>query len=294
MSGAAGAVEDRFVGVADGLKLHVRDWRPKTPRGAPVVCLPGLARTLEDFVALAERLSAEGRRVVAISARGRGLSDRDPDPARYQLKIETDDALAVLTALAIDRAHVLGTSRGGLQAMMIGALKPAALASVVLNDIGPVVENDGLTRIRDGLADASIPASFAEAARAIRERNEKRFPALGEADYDRWARRAWRMTDDGLEPASDPALLRIFDGLDLNVPSPPIWPLFGTLKAKPLMVVRGEHSDILSAGTLALVLARRAATVWTTPGQGHAPLLDDEPTMAAVAAFLDEADASSA
>lgn len=291
MSDVAVAVEDRFVGVADGLKLHVRDWRPETPRGAPVVCLPGLARTLEDFSALAERLAGDGRRVVAISARGRGLSDRDPDPARYQLKTETDDTLAVLTALSIDRAHVLGTSRGGLQAMMIGALKPAVLASVVLNDIGPVVENDGLKRIRDGLADASVPASFAEAARAIRARNEERFPALGEADYDRWARRAWRKTDDGLEPASDPALLHIFDGLDLDAPSPPIWPLFDTLAKTPLMVVRGEHSDILSAETLALVLARRAATVWTTPGQGHAPLLDDEPTLAAIAAFLDDADA---
>lgn len=288
------AVEDRFVGVADGLKLHVREWTPDTPRGAPVVCLPGLARTLDDFSALAERLSAEGRRVIAISARGRGLSDRDPDPSRYQLKIETDDALAALAALAIDRAHIVGTSRGGLQAMMIGALKPAVLASVVLNDIGPVVENDGLKRIRDGLADASVPSGFAEAARAIARRNEERFPALGEADYDRWARRAWRKTDNGLEPASDPALLRIFDGLDLDAPSPPIWPLFDTLASTSLMVVRGEHSDILSAETLALVLARRAATVWTTPGQGHAPLLDDEPTMAAVEAFLDDADALAA
>ena len=291
MNGEAALVEDRFVGVADGLKLHVREWLPGTPRGATVVCLPGLARTLEDFSALAERLAGEGRRVVAISARGRGLSDCDPDPSRYQLKTETDDTLAVLTALSIDRAHVLGTSRGGLQAMMIGALKPAALASVVLNDIGPVVENDGLKRIRDALADTSIPASFAEAAKAIRARNEERFPALDEADYDRWARRAWRKTEAGLEPASDPALLRIFDGLDLDAPSPPIWPLFDTLAKTPLMMVRGEHSDIFSAETLALVLARRAATVWTTPGQGHAPLLDDEPTMAAIAAFLDDADA---
>lgn len=290
MNQADVAPEDRFVAVPDGLTLHLRDWRPANPRGAPVLCLPGLARTLEDFVPLAERLANDGRRVVALSARGRGLSDRDPDPSRYQLKTETEDALAVLDALAITRAHVVGTSRGGLQAMMIGALEPAVLVSVVLNDIGPIVENEGLKRIRDALADEAAPASFAEAARAIRARNEARFPALDDADYDRWARRAWREDETGLEPTCDPALLRVFDAIDLDAPPSPIWPLFDTLAKALLMVVRGEHSDILSPATLALMLARRAVTVWTTPGQGHAPLLDDEPTIEAIASFLDEAD----
>jgi len=284
---AAAAIEDLFVPVADGLTLHVRDHRPAGSRGAPVVCLPGMSRTLEDFDALAVRLAADGRRTVSISARGRGLSDRDPDPSRYQLKIEAEDALLVLDRLEIERAHVIGTSRGGLQAMMIGALRPAALRSVVLNDIGPVVETDGLRRIRDSLADVASPVDFAEAAAGLAKRHGERFPALRHDDFEHWARRAWRETPEGLEPASDPALLSIFDGIDLDQPGPPIWPLFDTLAGAPLMVVRGEFSDILSEETVALMKARRPVSVVVTAGQGHAPLLDDEPTLAAIAAFLD-------
>ena len=286
----APAPRDAFVSVADGLKLHLRDWRPENPRGAPVLCLPGLARTLDDFVSLAEHLSSGGRRVIALSARGRGLSDRDSDPARYQLKIESEDALAVLEQLGIAGAHVIGTSRGGLQAMMIGALRPDVLRSVVLNDSGPIVENEGLKRIRDALSDQPIPLDYPEAARQIAARNAQRFPALSEADYDRWARRAWRETDDGLVSTCDSALQKIFDGIDLDAPSAPIWPLFDALAKVPLMVVRGEFSDILSESTVSEIVARRPATLWTTPGQGHAPLLDDGPTMAAIAEFLDAVD----
>lgn len=286
----APAPRDAFVAVSDGLKLYLRDWRPENPRGAPVLCLPGLARTLDDFVSLAEHLSSGGRRVVALSARGRGLSDRDPDPARYQLKIESEDVLAVLDQFGVAGAHVIGTSRGGLQAMMIGAMRPDVLRSVVLNDIGPIVENEGLKRIRDALSDQATPSDYAEAAQRIAARNAERFPALSEADYDRWARRAWRETDDGLVPTCDPALLKIFDGLDLDAPSALIWPLFDALAKVPLMVVRGEFSDILSESTVSEMVARRPATVWTTPGQGHAPLLDDAPTMAAIAEFLDAVD----
>lgn len=291
MSSAKVTVEDSFVAVPDGLKLHLRDWWPPEPRGAPVVCLPGLARTLEDFTTLAERLSAAGRRVVAISARGRGLSDRDPDPKRYQLKIESEDALAVLETLGIGRAHVIGTSRGGLQAMMIAALKPAVLRSVVLNDIGPVVEAEGLKRIHQALSRARTPADLADGARRIARFNEERFPALTADDYDRWAARSWTVTPEGLVPTCDPALVGIFDGIDLDKPSPPIWPLFDALGHTPLMVVRGECSDLFSVETVEQMAARRdAMTTFTTPGQGHAPLLDDEPTMSAIAAFLDGVD----
>ncbi|MFC3693863.1 alpha/beta fold hydrolase [Chenggangzhangella methanolivorans] len=290
MTDSVVSTEDRFVTVPDGLKLHVRDWRPAAHRGAPVVCLPGLARTLDDFVLLAERLSAQGRRVIAISARGRGLSERDPDPARYQLKTESEDVLATLDAIGVDAAHVVGTSRGGLHAMTIAALRPSALRSVVLNDIGPVVETEGLKRIREGLARHQAPRDFAHGARLLAMAYAERFPALTAQDFDRWARRAWRSAPTGLEPACDPALMRIFEGVDLDRPTPAIWPVFDLLAGVPLMVVRGEHSDILSAETVRAMTERRPLTVVTTPGQGHAPLLEDEPTMSAIARFLDEAD----
>jgi pimeloyl-ACP methyl ester carboxylesterase len=285
-----------MVGVTDGLRLHVRDWRPVDAHGAAVVCLPGFARTLEDFGELAEHLSSEPggeRRVVAISARGRGLSDRDPDPTRYQVSVEAADALSALDALSIAEALMVGTSRGGLQAMTIAALRPGALKAVVLNDIGPMIDPLGLVRIRAMLQDRGPPRDWEDAAGRLSRFHGERFPALDLADFDRWARRVWREGPRGLEPAYDPALADAFAAIDLEKPPPPLWPLFDALKAIPLMVIRGEHSDILSAATLAELSARRPdAAVRIVPGQGHAPLLADHPTLDAIAAFLRSADAS--
>ncbi len=281
---------DHRLEVAHGLKLHVRD-RPGD--GVPVVCLPGLARTLEDFEALAAHLtSPEGgsRRVLSISSRGRGLSDRDPDPSRYQVKQEAEDALAVLDALGVDRAAFVGTSRGGLLTMTIAALRPAIIGAAVLNDIGPEIELEGLVRIQRMLTSFALPETFEQGARWIRVANADRFTALGPDDWMRWARRAWRETDGRLEPACDPALSETLKGVDLTKPIPAIWPLFDALKAVPLMIVRGELSDLFGEAQLGRMVERRPdAVVQRAPGQGHAPLLDDAPTMGAIASFLDAA-----
>lgn len=281
---------DHMIEAGDGLKLHVREWRPEAPRGPVVACLPGLARTLEDFATLAAHLSSPdggGFRVIAISARGRGLSDRDPDPARYELKTESEDAIAVLAAMGVARAAIVGTSRGGLQAMMIAALKPELPVAAVLNDVGPVLEPDGLKRVRDALADRFAPRDWAEAVARLQAQHGERFPALGPDDFARWARRAWREGPDGLEPACDPALAVAVASVDFNKPLPPLWPLFDALARVPLMVVRGGTSDLLSAGSLAEMADRRPdLAAHIVPGQGHAPLLDDLPTMEAIAGFL--------
>lgn len=264
--------------------------RERPGDGPPVVCLPGLARTLDDFEPLAAHLAApEGgaRRVISISSRGRGLSDRDPDPSRYQVKQESADALAVLDTLGVNRAAFIGTSRGGLLTMMIAALKPEIVAAAVLNDIGPQIELEGLIRIQRMLASAALPETFEQGAKWIRMANGDRFPALGAGDWARWARRAWRSVDGRLEPACDPALSETLRGLDLTKPVPSVWPLFDALKGPPLMVVRGELSDLFSEAQLGRMVERRPdAVVWRVAGQGHAPLLDDAPTMDAIASFL--------
>ena len=148
------AITSRFHTSADGLKLHLRDYVPvQAHHGLPVVCLPGLARTADDFDALARALASGScgglpRRVLAIDYRGRGLSDRDSDPKKYDLAIESADIQSMLAAEGVTRAIVIGTSRGGIHAMLFAAFKPELLAAVVLNDIGPVLEPAGLQRIK--------------------------------------------------------------------------------------------------------------------------------------------------
>lgn len=290
------AIVDHRIAVADGLALHARDWRPERPSGAAALCLPGLSRPLDDFTELAEFLASPqggNRRVIALSARGRGASDHDPDPKRYDVAVETGDVFATLAALDLTRVAVVGTSRGGLQAMMLAAMKPDALAAVVLNDVGPVVEAAGLARIRDYLsADVAPPTNWADAAERVAALMGPGFPALGQADFERVARRTWRETPDGLRPQSDPALVATFAALDLTKPLPALWPLFDALAKTPLMTVRGATSDILSRDTFAAMRARRPdMTAFETPGQGHAPQLADRPTLEAIRRFLDQAGA---
>ncbi|GBD48501.1 alpha/beta fold hydrolase [Methylopila sp. Yamaguchi] len=284
-------VVDRRIATTHGLRLHVRAWSPPEPHGLPVVCLPGLARGLEDFNELADHLASPaggGRHVVAISARGRGLSDRDPKPARYDVRVEASDVLAVADALGLAHAALIGTSRGGLQAMALGALRPGFGHAVILNDVGPVIEPQGLLRIRSYLAAATAPKTWDEAESAVVDLFGARFPALGPAEFRRMARRTWRETaEGGLAPLTDPALMRSLESLDLEKPLPTLWPLFDGMAGVPLMAIRGETSDILSRETLRAMKARRPdLVVLDVPGQGHAPQLGDPLTLAAVTAFL--------
>ncbi|GLK55482.1 pimeloyl-ACP methyl ester carboxylesterase [Methylopila capsulata] len=290
-------VVDRRIATTHGLRLHVRIWSPLEPRGLPVVCLPGLARGLEDFTELAEHLVSPvggDRRVVAISARGRGLSDRDPIPARYDVRVEAGDVLAVADALGLAHAALIGTSRGGLQAMALGALRPGFGRAVILNDVGPVIELQGLLRIRRYLAAATAPRTWDEAETAVVDLFGARFPALGPDGFRRMARRTWRETSGGgLVPLADPALTRSLESLDLEKPLPTLWPLFDGLAGVPLMAIRGETSDILSAETLRAMKARRPdLVVLDVPGQGHAPQLGDPATLSAITAFLASSETS--
>ncbi len=141
----------RFVTASDGLRLHVRAYGRRGGRELPIVCLPGLTRNGADFHELATSLTRDEkhpRLAIAVDSRGRGLSDHDPNPDNYSFPVELADLMAVLTALEIGPAIFIGTSRGGILTMLLGAARPAAIAGVILNDVGPVIDTKGLVRIK--------------------------------------------------------------------------------------------------------------------------------------------------
>jgi len=287
--------ESLFIAAPDGLKLHVRAYGAMLAPRLPVLCLAGLSRTAEDFHALARALAGDAagpRRVLALDYRGRGLSDYDPNPGNYSVMVEIGDVLAVLDATAAAPAVLIGTSRGGLVAMALAAVQPGAVAGVVLNDIGPVIEPAGLLRIKGYIGKLPEPKSLTEGAEILRRSAAAQFPKLGDADWLALARRGWRERDGRLVPTYDTALMKALDAVTPEGQLPDMWPQFDAMRHIPLMTIRGANSDILGLATLEAMAAQHPGMeVLEVPDQGHAPLLDDAATIDRIASFVARCDA---
>jgi pimeloyl-ACP methyl ester carboxylesterase len=280
----------------DGLRLYARHYPAPRSIRRPLLCLAGLSRNSRDFHRLAVALSGAGetaRDVYALDSRGRGLSQHDRDWKNYSLLVELNDALDFMTMKNLHGAAVLGTSRGGLIAMMMAVLRPTAMAAAILNDIGPVIEHDGLSRIAAYIGRVPVPADWKDATRIVHEMNQRQFPAVSMEDWAEQAR-AWFNDDNGLPAiAYDPNIAK---GMSLSdAPIPELWPQFEALALVPVLAIRGENSDILSAKTLDEMRARHPRIdTFTVRGQGHAPLLRDGPTLSAIQAFLQRCDREAA
>lgn len=269
---------DLFVAGHDGLRLHVRDYGLQSTSALPVVCLPGLTRTVADFATLAPALanhSGSNRRVIAIDSRGRGLSEYDKNPANYNVGVELADIASVLTALAIGPAIFVGSSRGGILTMLMGATNPAAVAGVVLHDIGPVIEPAGLARIKSYVGKLSRPRSFADGAEILQRLFGEQFPKLAMQDWLTMSRRAWREEDGAMTPTYDVRIADTLADLDVSKPLPAMWKEFDALAGKSVLVIRGRNSDILSAETVTAMAARHPGlAAIEVADQGHVPLLE--------------------
>ena len=278
----------------DGLSLALRIFDAPVSDRRPLLCLPGLSRNSRDFIALGAYFSRhpiEPRRVIAVDYRGRGLSDPDPDWRNYKPVVEAQDALAAAAALGIERAILVGTSRGGIISMLIGALRPALIAGVVLNDIGPVLEGRGLARIKAYLSNRHSAGSWEAAVALVRSASEAQFPALSDADWRSFAAAHFVETPAGLAPQFDPNLRKTIVDIDVTEKIPVLWPQFMSLANVPVLAIRGEHSDLLSPRTLADMAKRHPGLEpLTVPGQGHAPLLRDEATLRTILAFAERCD----
>jgi pimeloyl-ACP methyl ester carboxylesterase len=291
-----------FVTAQDGLRLHVRAYGPRNAAVLPVVCLPGLARTVADFEALAPALAnasaADGRparRVIAIDSRGRGQSEYDKHPENYNVAVELGDVVTILSALGIGQAVFVGSSRGGILTMLLAVAHPTFVAGAVLHDIGPVIEPKGLARIKSYVGKLPQPRDFAEGAEILRRLFSAQFPKLAAEDWLAAAQRTWKGTDGLLVPTYDVRLAQPLAEVDIERPLPSMWAEFDALARVPVLVIRGENSDILSAATVAQMKERDPAMeLIEVPDQGHVPLLAGDALLGQIAAFAEKCDAAAA
>jgi pimeloyl-ACP methyl ester carboxylesterase len=259
---------------ADGVRIYYED----AGTGIPLLCLAGLTRNARDFDFVAPHL--EDMRLIRMDSRGRGQSEW-ADFKTYEVVQEAQDALALLDHLGLDRVAILGTSRGGLIAMLMAVSAKERLIGVALNDIGPVIEGAGLNAIRGYVGQTPRFATLEEAAEdKMSDRSQ-----FDNVPKDRWITylsHVFDETDEGLRFNYDPKLLdAIAPGVDQ--PTMEAWPVFHALAGLPVAVIRGANSDLLSAETVAeMALRHPGLIVAEVADRGHIPFLDEPEALAAL------------
>jgi len=280
------AYEEKRWLTADGLNLAYRDYSGPRDR-PPILCIPGLTRNARDFEPLAGRFAGEWR-MICPDMRGRGQSDYARDPSTYAPRVYVEDLEALLLATGITRFVAIGTSLGGILTMLLALAGPGRIAGAVLNDIGPQVEENGLARIREYVGQGRSYPTWIHAARGLQQTMGEACPHMAVQDWLRMAKRLMAIGQNG----------RIAFDYDMKIAEPfnqsggavgaDMWPAWQALSGRPLLVLRGAHSDILSDATLArMVELVPGAEAVTIPGVGHAPTLEEPEALEAIARLLE-------
>jgi pimeloyl-ACP methyl ester carboxylesterase len=277
---------DHFYHSADGrLDLYARIYESAGP---PLLLMHGLTRNSADFDGLAAHLAGRFKLIIP-DQRGRGRSQYDPEPAQYNPATYVADMLALLDGLQISKATLIGTSMGGLMAMIMGAMAPQRVRAMILNDIGPAVDPAGLIRIQAYVGQAAAFTTWDEAAKYCAAINRDALANYDDDDWMKFARQTCTTSADGhIVFAYDPAIASGLSGTGQTAVPPDLWPMWDMLADIPVLALRGAHSDILSSD-IVTEMARRHPNDFASieiSGRGHAPMLDEPDAIQAIDAFL--------
>lgn len=272
---------------SDGLNLYAKRYGPKDAQ-LNVLCMHGLTRNHKDFEPMIAALP-EQYQFIAVDVRGRGLSDRDKNAEHYSPVTYVGDMAALLDHLKLDRVALIGTSMGGLMSMIMMKAMPQRVRGVVLNDVGPVFETAGLNRIAAYTSNNEPMAGWDDAARTVGEVQADIFPDYGPEQWMAFARRTYRELSDGrvaldYDPEITRTVSQVRPGLLTRIA---MWKLYKEMSKAPLLLIRGETSDILSEKTAAKMIKRHPdAQLVTVPRVGHAPILDEPEAVQGIRNFL--------
>lgn len=277
--------EEKYFRSRDGLALYCRDYAGN-PDKAPVLYLPGLTRNSKDFERSAAHI-APARRVICMDQRGRGRSQYDFNWLNYHPGMYVDDVWMLLRELGLERVVVIGTSLGGVMAMLMASMRPRQLAGVVLNDVGPELEVIGARRIQSYIGRVQSVASWDEATAHVKETFRGVYPDLSDERWREFTRNSFREEADGrIRLDYDSKIADLMRLLPFGV-MPPMWYAYAALRSIPTLAIRGELSDLLSARVFERMEREKPDLVrLSVPNRGHAPLLHEPLCQSVIDTFL--------
>lgn len=277
---------DRYWYSAEGLRLHYRDYAGPLDK-PPILCIPGLTRNARDFEPVADRYAGEWR-VICVELRGRGDSAFDPDPSRYTPHHYVADLMKLLDQLGIADAVFLGTSLGGICTMLLASTDADRIAGAMLNDIGPEIDQAGIDRIGGYVGREVAFDSWDQAVTILTERNREMFPKWGPGEWERFAHRILHETPDGIRFQYDMRIAYNYRAATEG-PQGANWHLYESLAGRPLLILRGALSDLLSAEVAEQMVERLKgdAELVVIPDVGHTPNLEEPEALAAIDRLLD-------
>ena len=270
----------------DGLQLFAKEYVNPAPKGK-ILCLHGITRNSADFESLCESLKNDYH-VIAADQRGRGKSSYDSNPDNYFVGTYVLDMFTLLDDQAIDEVVLIGTSMGGIMAMMMAVAQPKRIKGIVLNDVGPEIDKSGLERIKGYLGESSLAQNWEEAAAYAKKINAVAFPDYKDDDWHRFAKRLYKEDKNGTPYlAYDPAIAKPVAKSDEAAAPPDLWNVFDALSDIPMLLIRGELSDLLSSECVSEMLRRKPDMDYQEiANRGHAPMLDEPESMRAIQKFL--------
>jgi pimeloyl-ACP methyl ester carboxylesterase len=284
-----GNYEDFWYQSSDGLRLYARDYpcRDNTiEQPQTLLCMHGLTRNSADFAGLADHL-CQRYRVICVDQRGRGRSEYDSVVANYTPLTYVQDMFTLLDQLDLAEVILVGTSLGGLMSFLMSAMQPQRIRAMIINDIGPEVDPRGLERIKSYVGKSTPVASWDDAVARAREIAELAFPDFSDEQWLDFTRGIYREEGGVFTLDYDPAISQPLDDDDSGVVPPDLWGVFEAIKSIPMLLIRGESSDILAGSCVDEMRSRKAdLQVAQIPRRGHAPTLTEPTSIAAIDVFL--------
>ncbi len=277
---------EKEISAADGLRLYVRDYRGTDHTKRPILCLSGLTRNSQDFENIADHLNCLGHRVVTFDYRGRGKSEYDANWKNYNPAVYVSDIFNVSSALGLHNCHLIGTSLGGLLSMAMCVVSPGLVHSVILNDVGPDLDETGVEKIIAYTSDGESVTDLEGAVQKLKK-HYKDEHGFVDADWHRIAKKTYKLDKGRYVPSWD---VKIADSLRESTThdqKQDLWPYFYALADRPVLLIRGEASSVFKRETYQRMLeSLPRITGIEVKNVGHAPTLDEEAVRQAVLNFI--------